>query len=657
LASILKSEPDWSALSGRCSARTIQLLQRCMEKDAGKRLRDIGDIGIELDELLAGDPTASPSDGATAPRISWLRVGVAGLAGLLIGALLVSGWMLRRPNPLPAEVIRATVMLPAGTLLDSDNRSIALSPDGTAVAYSGRDGKGTSGIWLRRLDSLSSQHLSGTEGATYPFWSPDGNYIGFFADRKLLKIPATGGTAVKICDASDGRGASWGANDLIVFSPGPFGGLSKVAASGGTPTAATEEERPDYSHRNPHFLPDGKRLLFWLGAGSGDGDDDGIYSLEIASGDTSPVLAAYSEGMFVEPGYLAFIRDRILMVQPMDPETLQLSGEPVPLAEDVQFNDFRFTGTFAFARNGLLLYNSAAVQTESQLTWFDLDGNELGKMGEPTLFWLNVDIAPDGRQAIANIRRSDGKSDLWIYDLERGFGSPFTFGEAAALLPQWSPDGSNVAFANGTGQILIKAADGLTQAKTVYDLSSTGFVSDWSPDGTQLLLLNQDRGAELMLVDVDVDVDGDGNGDAKPLPIHSSPADETSGSFSPDGKFLALLSDASGRPELYAYTYPDAGGKWQISTGGATAFQWLPDGSGLIYSTPEQSLVRVVISTSATGLRIGAAEELFGGRYAELGASVWTLAPDGKRLLIAVPLESLTAPTLTLVTNWAEELR
>ncbi|MFQ5718558.1 MAG: hypothetical protein ACE5IK_03325 [Acidobacteriota bacterium] len=307
-----------------------------------------------------------------------------------------------------------------------------------------------------------------------------------------------------------------------------------MAAGGGTPTPATTEERPEFTHRNPHFLPDGKRLLFYLGNSSSDGEDDGIYSLDIDTGRTSRVLAVRSEGMFVEPGYLAFIRERNLVVQPMDRKTLHLSGEPVPLAEEVQFNTFRFTGTFTFARNGLLLYRSGAVQAESQLIWFDLAGNELGRVGEPALFWLNLDIAPDGRQAITTIRHGDGRSDLWMYDLERGLGGPFTFGEEPALEPHWSPDGRQVALANGAGKLLIKAADGLTPARTVHDLASIGFVSDWSADGTQLLLWHQnpDRGGELALFPA--------AGDGEMLPVLSTPASENNGEFSPDGKWLAV---------------------------------------------------------------------------------------------------------------------
>lgn len=323
----------------------------------------------------------------------------------------------------------------------------------------------------------------------------------------------------------------------------------------------------------------------------------------------------------------------------------------MPLAEDVQFNTFRFTGTFTIGPNGLLLYRSGAVQAESQLTWFDMDGNELGKVGEPALFWINLDIAPDSRQVITTIRHSDGKSDLWMYDLERGLGSRFTFGEAPALLPQWSPDGSQVAYCDGTGKILVKAADGLTQARMVRDLASSGFISDWSADGNQLLLLRpgSDQSGELLLLPVE--------GDGELLTVISTPANEFYGNFSPDGKFLAVLSDASGRQEIYVYSHPEAGGKWQISSSGATNYQWLPDGSGLIYETPDQHLLRVPIAASASGLRIGAAHELFSGRFAELGTVIWTVAPDGKRLLVAVPLESEIAPTLTLVSNWAEELQ
>ena len=653
IASIMKEEPrPIPEVATGSSPAFDHVVRRCLTKEPDGRWQTARDLAAELRWIQSGDALAGESV-QTAPAGIAAKIPLWGwaVAAVLALALVAGGWLLRRPEPVPAEVLRAAVVLPAGTLLDSDNRSIALSPDGSVLAYTASNGNDASGIWVRRLDSLGSQLLSGTEGASYPFWSPDGRHLGFFAGGKLRKIPATGGTAVTICDAADGRGASWGAGDLIVFAPEAFGPMSKVAAGGGTPTPATTEERPEFTHRNPHFLPDGKRLLFSLGAGPTNDEEDGIYSLDMASGQTSRVLAGHSEGMFVEPGYLAFVREGNLVVQPMDRETLQLSGEAVPLAEGVQFNAFRFTGTFTFAQNSLLLYRSGAVQAESQLTWFDLDGNELGTMGEPALFWISLDIAPDGRQAIAVHRHSDGNSDLWMYDLERGLGSPFTFGDDPALLPQWSPDGSQVAYGNGSGKLLFKASDGLTQARALHDLAGLGFVSDWSPDGSQLLIWHQSpaRSGELALYPVE--------GDGELLPVISTPANEFFGSFSPDGKWLAILSDASGRQELYVYSYPELAGKWQISTSGATGYQWLPDGSGLIYETPDQHLLRVPIAASASGLRIEAAQELFSGRFAELGAGIWTVAPDGKRLLVAVPLESETAPTLTLVSGWAEELK
>jgi len=654
IASILKEHPrPIPEVVPGSNPAFDHVVRRCLTKDPDGRWQTARDLLAELRWIQSGD-AAVGEPAQVAPTVTSARIPAWGwaAAALLAVVLVATGWLVRRPESRPAEVMRAAVMLPAGTQLDSDNRSIALSPDGSVLAYAADDINGTSGIRVRRMDSRDPQLLSGTEGASYPFWSPDGRQLGFFADGKLRKIPATGGTAVTICDAPDGRGASWGGDDVIVFSPEPFGPLYRVAAGGGTPTAATTEERSNFTHRNPHFLPDGKRLLFYLGASSSDHEDDGIYSLDLESGRTSRVLAARSEGMYVEPGYLAFVRERNLVVQPMDFETLELSGEPVPLAEEVQFNSFRFAGTFTFARNGLLLYRGGAVQVESQLTWFDLDGNELGKIGEPALFWLNVDIAPDGRQAMAVIRHSDGKSGLWMYDLERGLGSPFTFGDDPALMPKWSHDGSRVAYCNGSGAIMIKAADGLTKERLVHDLGTMGFVSDWSADGEQLLLWEQtaELAGELALVSVE--------GGEELLPIASTPANEIWGRFSPDGKWLAMISDASGRGELYLYSYPEAGGKWQISTSGAVIYDWLPDGSGVVYQTPERSLLRVPITVSASGPRIEAAQELFGGRFAELGADIiWSLAPDGKRLLVAVPLESESAPALNLVSNWAEELR
>jgi Tol biopolymer transport system component len=361
------------------------------------------------------------------------------------------------------------------------------------------------------------------------------------------------------------------------------------------------------------------------------------------------VLEENSEGIFVEPGYVAFVREGNLMAQPIDRHTLQTSGEAVPLVEDIQFNNFRWTGTYSFSATGLLLYRSGEVETKRQLTWFDLEGNELGKVGEPAGFWVTLKISPDGRRAISSVRQADGKSDLWIHDLERNVSSKFTFGDVAALGACWSPDGSQIVFSDGGGRILVKAADGSGSHRTV---TTEGILPwDWTPDGTQVLIMVQSNETQLDLALVPV------SGDAEPTPIQATPANETRGAFSADGRWLAFLSDESGRNELYVVTYPGPGGKWQMSHDGAEWFEWLPDASGLLYTTLQRASFQVSLTVQGNNLKIGAAQPvpIPNGLFTTNGPLL-TLAPDGKRLLAGVPLSAGGTSTLTLVHHWAEEL-
>lgn len=652
IASILKEEPrPVLEVKPTASPAFDRVVRRCLEKDPEDRWQTARDLAAELEWIASGDSQVGlvTPDVATIEKLSTSRwTGAA--AVVAAAAIFAAGWFLARPAVAPAQIIRSSVVLPAGTILDTDNKAIALSPDGHVLAYSGRDVAGRLQLWVRRLDSMDPRSLAGTDGATYPFWSPDGRYLGFFADGKLRKIPSSGGTAQTICDAGNGRGASWGADGVIVFAPLAFGPLMQVAAAGGTPSPVTTEERLDWTHRNPHFLPDGKRLLYFLGGPSSD-DAGGIYMLDITSGETALVLTAESEGIFVEPGYLAFVREGNLMAQQIDRDNLDLIGEAVPLVEDVQFNTFRWTGTYTFSQTGMLLFRSGAIQADSQLTWFDLDGNRLETVGEPAIFWLNIALSPDGRRVVTAVRHVDGKSDLWMYDLERGLGGRFTFGDVPALNPQWSPDGSEVAFIDGGGTIYAKAANGTGVVRTIVsEATTTGLIWDWSPDGSQLLVMEQssELGVSLAILPLD--------GEPSRSPVHSTPAAELEGKFSPDGRWLAFLSDESGRAEAYVMAFPGPGGKWQISTSGAVVARWLPDGSGLLYESLDGKFLRVPITIQGSSIEVGKAHELFGGQAAEFAGSSWALAPDGKRILAAVPLPGNTAPALTLVTNWAAEI-
>ncbi len=293
--------------------------------------------------------------------------------GVMAAVMLGLGWMLHAPAPPATPTIRASLVLPLGTALDNQNTALALSPDGTRAAYTASGEGGRQQIFVRPLDSLTAQPLAGTSGATYPTWSPDGSNLAFFADRKLKRVPAAGGAVQSICDALDGRGASWSQAGVIVFAPAPFGDLMQVSASGGTPAPVTKVDSETISNRNPHFLPDGRHLLYFSGTGPG-AEGNGIHSLDLETGETTLVANEDSEGIYVDPGYLVFVRDGNLMAQPFDAGTLKTTGEASPIAEKVDFNPYRWTGAYTVSGTGLLLYRTGGLASGSRLTWFDLQG-------------------------------------------------------------------------------------------------------------------------------------------------------------------------------------------------------------------------------------------------------------------------------------------
>jgi serine/threonine protein kinase len=653
IASILKDQPrPIMELRPMSPPALERIVRQCLAKDPDERWQSAGDLKRELRWIAEGGSQASAqtiASAAAAPHRmpAWLAWGAA---ILLAGGAIALGYSLRAPAQSP--VMRTSLLLPAGTALDSQNTSIALSPDGTSLALIASTPDGPRQLWIRPMNSLTAQSLAGTEGATYPFWSPDGQHLGFFADRKLKKIPASGGTVVTLCDAEDGRGASWGSTGTIVFAPNAFGALMQIPSSGGAPVAVTTVDKDSLTHRLPHFLPGGKRLLFLSDSGTTGDSTNGIYSLDLDSKKTALVIKAEGEGLYAEPGFLVYVRDGNLMGQPFDTGTLRASGEAVPIAEKVSFNAFRFTGAYTLSSTGLLLFQTGAAVPKSQLTWFDLDGKKGATVGEPASFpgTGRLAFSPDGQRAAVAVQAGEGKIDIWIYDLARAVGSRFTFGPKPAFSPLWSPDGGHVVYTEGPSMISIKAADGTSDARAL--ISSEGgsrtIPLSFSPDGSHLAYRVQSGKTRWDIWMMPL------KGDRKPFPFIATPAAETNAEFSPDGKWVAYISDESGKDELFVVPFPGPGGKWQISSGGASSGWWIGDGHEIAYVTPARKLIGVQVALKGSNLEIEASRPLFGGQTLPTGAR--RLAPDGRRYLALVPLDEAVTPPLTLVTNWSAEL-
>ena len=672
LAAVIMKEPEWDALPSSVPPAVQKLIRRCLTKDPRQRLRDIGEARIVIEETIAGkDPVAAVYDRRTLP--SEEKVGddrsprqraVPWAAGFAVGALVaaLAVFYLGRPSA-PVGTIRSLVAPPekASFAFGQPSGAPVLSPDGARMVFPVIEDTGKEALWIRPLDSLTAQKLEGTEGAEFPFWSPDSRFVGFFQNGKLKKIDVTGGPPVLICDAAVARGGAWSKSDVIVFAPQiTNGGLSSVPAAGGAPTpiAAPKGTGGAFSNRWPVFLPDGKHFIFLSGDLSAIGTSKlSIYVGEVGSSEDKFLLQADSDALYAPPGYLVFLRGDTLMAQQFDAGTLKLAGEASPVAEHVASPQLYRLGLFSVSQTGLLVYENGQVGGGGgQLTWYDASGKELSAVGLPGP--RGPHISPDGKH-VAYVHAEPGSksTDIWLMDLERGVRTRFTFGPTENLDPVWSPDGSRIAYSSlqqGVMDIFVKNASGAGAGEKLLESGDDNYPMDWSRDGRYLSfvrLSSKGKGkAETWVLPL--------FGDRKPFPYIQTQFDAGSAVFSPDGRWLAYDSNESGNDEIYLSPFPAAGGKWQVSQGGGVQPQWKHDGSALYYLAPGGKLMEASVRENGSAVEIGTPKELFQTPVAGQAAAAhsYSVAPDGKRFLVNKTAQGASLP-LTLVANWTAGLK
>jgi eukaryotic-like serine/threonine-protein kinase len=673
LAGVIRAEPDWVALPAAGAPEIVRLIRRCLEKDPKRRLQAIGEARIAIEETLSGahvgpglapalsDGAKKPSQGAALRRaFPWSVAAIAVLAAVIMAVV----YLRRAPQPLHA--IRSQISAPEKLTFafagPPPGGGPVLSPDGTRMVFPAQDAQGREVLWVRPMDSLTAQRLEGTEQGTFPFWSPDGSAIGFFAAGKLKKINASGGPAETLCVAPNGRGGSWGRDDVIVFAPEINAGISRVPAAGGAPSPVTHAQQTSgiLTHRWPEFLPDGQRFLYW--AGDPFATDLSTVGIYIGSLDQTPpklLLHADSNALYAPPGYLLFLRDRNLMAQAFDARSLKLDGDAFPLADSVASpQNFRL-GLFSVSQNGLLVYQ-AGVGLQTQFAWFDETGKQLGTAGEAGIHNA-PQLSPDGRRLAYMAQGAESRNaDIWLLDVNRGVNTRFTFGPRANLFPVWSPDGSRVVYGSygpkntGHPDLFVKNSTGAGAEQAFYESGDNKVPSDWSRDGRYIAFQQFDSKGktkwDIWMLPL--------FGDRKPFPYLQTEFDEAEAVFSPDGNWLAYSSDESGIYEVYLAPF-HGGGKFQVSQGGGAQPVWKRDGTALFYLAGDK-LMEVGVRLKGSEVEFGAPHTLFEIPGLQGGGAlgrVYTLAPDAKRVLATVLPRAFAQEPLTLVTNWTAGLK
>ena len=525
-----------------------------------------------------------------------------------------------------------------------------LSPDGRYLAFNAMDEQGTSQIWVRPLNGLAAQPLPGTEGTTRPFWSPDSSHLGFFAGGKLKKVAISGGPAQTICDAPTGADGTWGEGGVILYDGQGTDPINRVSSGGGIPTPEIEpnEEAGDLQIGWPQFLPGGKQFL-WV---SFEGAEPAVKLSSLGGGEPVTVLPGQSRVEYAPPGYLLYVRENTLVAQPFDAKAGKITGEPVPLAEDLGIDTVGLAH-FSASHNGTLAYRGGEAGG-GQLAWTDLQGENLRTEGDPGEVGV-ASLSADGRWLAMELSAGSMEStDIWIRDLVRGVTSRFTFTEGDDNNPKWDPDGSRIVYSSmheGQDNLFVKTIGGTAEPTLLMASEQAQYPADWSSDGRYLLYYNRSPEASWDLLYLDMDAP-----ESAGTPFVNSQFGEVRGRFSPNVRWVAYQSNESGRAEIYVQPFPGPGGKWQISTNGGTEPQWHPDGTSLFYLAPDTNMMRVDVETGEN-FEAGIPEPVFqvSLRPVTQDSRYW-IAPDGERILMLGSLQGESTPPTTVVLNWTAEL-
>lgn len=664
------------------------IVLECLEKDPRERTQSIAQVSLDLkrykressrqraSRVTAARPISKSSEGRTRgiaqPQLSFGSPKLLGiLAALFFVAMATFGVLYFKRPTTEIRTISSYILSPEKLAFakqsgDVGEGHLALSPDGSMLAFVAADSLGKTHLMVRALNAPNAKELPTTEGAYYPFWSPDNRHIGFFQAGKMKKIDVSGGPSVTICDASNGRGGSWNRDGVIIFS-NASDPIYEIPAAGGALTAVTklDTSRSEMTHRWPHFLPDGKHFLYFSRSSTGgvEREEDALVVGSLHGKVNKRLMTAKGNVVYAS-GYLIYLRDKALMAQPFDAGKLETSGDAIPIAEPVEYDLGYNRAVFSVSQNGMLIYQSSSTQLGLQLEWFDRTGRSLGTIAPPAEYW-GTSLSPDGKRIVFSVYDYQSRNrDIWIYDTARGLKTRFTFDPASDESPVWSPDGSRIVFSSarrGHYDLFQKTTSGAGVEEVLLESPQPKLPSDWSSDGRFILYIESRAKDNLWILPLE--------GDRKPFVFLQTEFNEELAQFSPDVRWISYLSDESGNWEVYVRPFIGADGqptinqsrKWQVSTNGVgniagACIKWNRNGKELFYLSNNNKLMAAEIKASGSTFDVGAVRPLFEVK-AKGGVSFCDVTADGQKFLIGIQVGGQSVPPLTLVTNWDAELK
>jgi eukaryotic-like serine/threonine-protein kinase len=651
-SSILEKDPDpISALKPQTPAAFEHVVTTCLQKNPEERFLAAHDIKLELQWIAKAKPAAEQASAtaASAPARSPMPWIAAMIAVLLLGT--AAGFLLHRPAP--AQSIHTVINAPAKTHINlmGDNAGPAvLAPDGSAIAFAASGGDGKSTLWVRPVNGLEARQIAGTENAIFPFWSFDSHSVGFFADAKLKSVDLSGGSPQIVADAAFGRGGAWGADGVMVISPATTGALYRVSADGGVPVALTKMDTTLHtSHRWPFFLPDGKHFLYLaINHDAAKSANDTIYYAAVDGSVNKPLFKSQSNAIYAD-GYILFARNEQLMAQAFNPANGSLSGEPQLLIRGVANDLTTWHMDASASSDGLLIYGNGG-SGDVEMLWMDRATKQLSTVAS-NLSGLNaIAISPQGDRVALGI--DNGVSDVWVLDLARNTRTRLTFGPVFNNFPQWSPDGKWIVYAsdrNGKFQLLRKPSDGGGAEEEL--LSDDQYVApyDWSRDGKYIFFERGKPGTQdIWALPLE--------GERKPFQVVATSANlfRAWPALSPDGHWLAYMSNESGSYQIYVIGFNGAHGKWQVSANGGQEPSWSHDGKQLYFVDAANTIFAVPVQETAGALQFGAPQTLVSTW--SMPVPFYRISPDDKKILL-YRISQQVSESLTVVTNFTAGLK